>query len=187
MSSKSFSHKTFACNNSKNQYLKYIRFFRKGEVVLNDKFIIKITNDAIVIGKEAIYFEENYNKISSQFNNISIVKAQPDIHGVGLIMLKDVDFHGMYGKCSLLFREEALNKIIISLDWMAYDINKRNVSQEKAKAIARKISSLNRSELEKCYSKVNVSSKDDICVFKSGNLLLSTISNDNYIVNIKKF
>lgn len=148
-----------------------------------------IENEEIMIGKEHISFGDSYEKILEQVKDNLRCNQEPDKDGFGFIILKDIEFYELKGRCTIHFREGLLKEIIIYLDWSLYDLNKEEWKGLNIVESVNKVASLNREELEKFSHKVEISQIRGTQEFETNTLLITTNipwSDDSYTANIQK-
>jgi hypothetical protein len=113
---------------------------------------------------------------------------KPDKDGLGCIFLKDVSFYGLDGFCTIWFRNNILEEIMISFNKNLYKLNKKWEGLN-TKAIISKVVMLNKEELEKISNQIEPLQKRGVQKFKTNTLLITTNipqNNKDYMVRIQK-
>jgi hypothetical protein len=149
---------------------------------------ICIENEEIFIEKEDILFGDSYKDTLRKLKGMEKETRKPDKDGLGCIFLKDVSFYGLDGFCTIWFRNNILEEIMISFNKNLYKLNKKWEGLN-TKAIISKVVMLNKEELEKISNQIEPLQKRGVQKFKTNTLLITTNipqNNKDYMVRIQK-
>ena len=147
-----------------------------------------IRNNNIEIANGHISIGMSFVQAENILKDIIYTKAAPNEKGIGHIILKNIDFYGLYGKCTIYFQNECITQFGFTPEWNMYELTDSVGNRMPIDKAIERVAFLSKEGLKAVFGEPSIISEYGNEVFVSDKLnIISTFarSGENYSVIVR--